>query len=51
MMKPTTDAGVTTGLSEAIGALLPALEELLRFEDEDLAASEFEQWFSALNEP
>jgi len=51
MMKPTTDPSVTTGLSEAIGALLPALEELIRFEDKDLAASEFAQWFSALNEP
>jgi aromatic-L-amino-acid decarboxylase len=51
MMEPTTDAGVTTGLSEAIGTLLPALEEFIRFEDRDLAASEFAGWFAALNEP
>lgn len=50
MLKPTTDAGVTTGLSEAIGTLLPALEEFIRFEDRDLAASEYPQWFSSLNE-
>lgn len=50
MLKPTIDAGVTTGLSEAIGTLLPALEEFMRFEDRDLAASEFTQWSSALNE-
>ena len=50
MLKPTTDAGVTTGLSEAIETLLPALEEFMHFEDRDLAASEFEQWFSSLNE-
>jgi glutamate/tyrosine decarboxylase-like PLP-dependent enzyme len=51
MLKPTTDASVTTGLSEAIEALLPALEEFLRFEDRDLAASQYAQWFSSLNEP
>ena len=49
MLKPTTDAGVTTGLSEAIETLLPALEEFMHFEDRDLAASEFVQWFSSLN--
>jgi len=51
MLKPTTDASVTTGLSEAVEALLPALEEFLRFEDRDLAASQYAQWFSSLNEP
>ena len=49
MLKPTTDAGITTGLSEAIEMLLPALEEFLRFEDKDLAASEFDQWHASLN--
>lgn len=49
-MKPTTDAGITSGLSEALEVLLPALEEFLQFEDEDLAASEYAQWYSSLNE-
>jgi aromatic-L-amino-acid decarboxylase len=49
-MEPTTDAGVTTGLSEAMEMLLPVLEKFLQFEDRDLAASEYAQWFSALNE-
>ena len=50
MLKPSTDAGITTGLSEAIETLLPALNEFMRFEDKDLAASEYAQWFSSLNE-
>ena len=51
MLKPTTDPSVTTGLPEAIEALLPALDEFMRFEDQDLAASEYAQWSSSLNEP
>src|SRR3990172_1515143 len=50
MLKPTTDPSVTTGLTEAIDSLLPALEEFIRFEDQDLAASEYTQWSSSLNE-
>lgn len=50
MLKPTTDAGVTTGLSEATETLLPALDEFMEFEDKDLAASEFAQWSSTLDE-
>lgn len=50
MLKPTTDPSVTTGLSEAIESLLPALEEFMRFEDQDLAASEYAKWSSSLNE-
>ena len=50
MLKPSTDASVTTGLSEAIEILLPALKEFMRFEDKDLAAREYAQWFSSLNE-
>ncbi len=49
-MKPTTDAGITSGLSEALEMLLPALEQFLQFEDKDLAASEYEQWYASLNE-
>jgi aromatic-L-amino-acid decarboxylase len=51
MLEPTTDASVTTGLKEAIEALLPALEEFIRFEDEDRAASEYAHWLSGLDEP
>ena len=50
MLKPSTDASVTSGLSEAIETLLPALEDFMRFEDRDLAASEYAQWFSSLDE-
>jgi glutamate/tyrosine decarboxylase-like PLP-dependent enzyme len=50
-MKETTDESVTTGLSEAVQILLPALEQFLRFEDQDLAASEYEKWREALDEP
>ncbi len=50
MLKPSTDASITTGLSEAIEILLPALKEFMRFEDKDLAAREYEQWRSSLNE-
>lgn len=48
MLKPTADAGVTTGLSEAIEFLLPAIEEFMRFKDKDLAASEYAEWFVSL---
>ena len=51
MLKPSVDAGVTTGLSEAVKILLPALEEFMRFEDVDLAASDYSQWTSLLSEP
>lgn len=50
MLEPTADASVTTGLSEAIESVLPALEEFMRFKDEDRAASEYAQWSSSLNE-
>jgi aromatic-L-amino-acid/L-tryptophan decarboxylase len=50
-MQKTTDASVTTGLTEAIQALLPALEQFTRFEDQDLAASEYPGWREALEEP
>jgi aromatic-L-amino-acid decarboxylase len=51
MLKPTSDPSVTAGLTEAIQSLLPALEGFMRFEDRDLAASEYAKWFSSLNEP
>lgn len=50
MLKPTTDPSVTTGLTEAIESLLPALEAFVRFKDEDLAAREYTQWVAALGE-
>lgn len=50
-MKTTTDASATTGLTEAMQLVLPALEQFLRFEDQDLAAREFTQWHTALDEP
>lgn len=49
-MQTTTDASLTTGLTEAAQMLLPALEQFMRFEDQDLAASEYAQWYAALNE-
>lgn len=51
MLRPTTDPSVTIGLSEAIQSLLPALEGFMRFEDQDLAASEYATWSSSLHEP
>lgn len=48
MLKPAEDPSVTTGLSEAIEILLPALEEFMRFNDRDLAASEHAQWVDSL---
>jgi glutamate/tyrosine decarboxylase-like PLP-dependent enzyme len=50
MLEPTTDPSVTTGLSEAIESLLPALEEFMLFKDEDLGAREYAHWSSSLNE-
>ena len=50
MLEPTIDPSVTTGLSEAIESLLPALEEFVRFKDEDLGAREYAHWSSSLNE-
>jgi aromatic-L-amino-acid decarboxylase len=51
MLEPTSDPSVTTGLTEAVETLLPALDEFIRFKDEDLAASEYSEWVSALDEP
>lgn len=50
MLKPTEDPSVTTGLSEAIQSLLPALDEFMRFKDQDLAASKYAQWSASLNQ-
>jgi len=49
-MQPTTDASATTGLTEAVRLVLPALEQFLRFDDRDLAATRYAQWRAALNE-
>ncbi len=51
MLKPTTDPSVTTGLTEAVRALLPSLDEFMEFPDKDLAAGEYSQWSATLNEP
>jgi aromatic-L-amino-acid decarboxylase len=51
VMKPTTDASITNGLTEAVQRLLPALEEFLQFEDRDLAASDYPRWRGILDEP
>lgn len=50
-MQTTTDASVTTGLADAVQMLLPALDQFLRFEDQDLAATEYAQWRAVLDEP
>jgi aromatic-L-amino-acid decarboxylase len=50
-MIPTTDACITSGLSEAVQLLLPALEQFLQFEDHDLAARDYPQWRDTLDEP
>lgn len=50
-MQATTDESVTTGLTEAVYTLLPMLEQFMRFEDQDLAASAYAQWRDTLNEP
>jgi aromatic-L-amino-acid decarboxylase len=48
---PDADPSAVTGLPEAIGILLPALEEFIRFDDQDRAAAEYADWSSALDEP
>ena len=50
-MQPTTDAGITSGLTEAVQQVLPALEQFLQFEDEDLAAQDYPLWKEGLDEP
>ncbi len=50
-MHATTDASATTGLTEAVHTVLPALEQFLGFEARDLAATEYERWRAALSEP
>ena len=50
-METTTDAGATQGLTQAIQQVLPALEQFLRFEDEDRAADDLSQWRAALDRP
>jgi aromatic-L-amino-acid decarboxylase len=50
-MLPKTDACITTGLTEAVQELLPALEQFLKYEDQDLAARDYPQWRDALDEP
>lgn len=50
-MKPTSDASLTSGLTEATNQVLPALEEFTKFPDEDLAASLYDKWHASLNEP
>ena len=50
-MKATSDASITSGISEATQMVLPALEEFIQFPDQDLAASQYSQWMAALNEP
>src|SRR6266699_5887538 len=51
IMHATTDASATTGLTEAVHMVLPALEQFLGFEARDLAATEYERWRAALSEP
>ena len=50
-VRPTSDPGVTYGLNEALNAVIPALEQFLRFENGDLAATEYANWRRALSEP
>jgi glutamate/tyrosine decarboxylase-like PLP-dependent enzyme len=50
-VQTVSDDSLTTGLTEAIQALLPALEQFLRYEDQDPAASNFAGWREALDEP
>ncbi len=51
MLEPTVDPSVTTGLSEAIQSILPALEEFTRFKDEDRAADTYARWSALLDGP
>jgi glutamate/tyrosine decarboxylase-like PLP-dependent enzyme len=50
-MLPTTDACVTSHLTEAVQRLLPALQQFIQYEDQDLAASDYPLWRDALEEP
>ena len=50
-MLPTTDAAITSGITEAVQELLPALEQFLQYEDEDLSARDYPGWRDALDEP
>jgi aromatic-L-amino-acid decarboxylase len=50
-MLPTTDACITSGLTEAVQRILPALEQFLQFEDHDLAACDYLLWRDTLDEP
>jgi aromatic-L-amino-acid decarboxylase len=50
-MLPTTDACITSGITEAVQRILPALEDFLQYEDQDLAARDYPRWRDALNEP
>jgi aromatic-L-amino-acid decarboxylase len=50
-MLPTTDACITSGLTEAVQRILPALEQFLQFEDQDLAARDYPLWRDNLDEP
>src|SRR3989304_1878854 len=51
MLEPTVDPSVTTGLSEAVQSILPALEEFTRFKDEDRAADTYARWSALLDGP
>ncbi len=50
-MRPTSDPGVTDSLNEAVNAIMPALEQFLRFENGDLAATQYANWRRVLSEP
>jgi aromatic-L-amino-acid decarboxylase len=50
-MKATSDRSITTGISEATQIVLAALEDFIKFPDQDRAATEYAQWMGALNEP
>jgi hypothetical protein len=50
-MLPTTDTCLTSGLTEAVQRILPALEQFLQFEDHDLAARDYPLWQDSLDEP
>ena len=50
-MKTTSDASVTRGITEATQMVLAALEDFIKFPDQDLAATEYADWMAALNEP
>ena len=50
-MKKTSDASITSGLNEATQMVLPALEDFIKFPDQDRAATQYALWMAALNEP